>query len=278
MILSQSKTPKVVLTVAGFDPSSGAGITADLKTIAAHGCYGVSVITALTVQNTRGVFGLERVRPQVVAESIRRLADDFQLSAVKVGMLGTGEIAAAVADILEWLGLGNIVVDPVMLSSSGAELLDASGREILKRRLLPMATVVTPNVDEALWLTGRDVRSLEQMAEAASQIRRFGTEAVVITGGDLERADDVLAFGKLGEAEEILTFQGDKVLSEATHGTGCAFSTAIACQLAEAKSLPEAVRSAKQYVRGAIENAPRLGKGKGPMAHLWSLGPQSRNS
>jgi hydroxymethylpyrimidine/phosphomethylpyrimidine kinase len=269
--------PRVVLTVAGFDPSSGAGITADLMTIAAHGCYGVSVATALTVQNTRGVFGVEPVAPSNIRESIRRLAEDFDIEAVKIGMLDNAKAAEAVADSLERFGLPNIVLDPILRSSSGATLLDNVGLEVLRRRLIPMATVITPNTSEAAALTRTEPAEESDGSDLRLRLLLgMGAKAVVITGGDLERPDDLLATAGPDNEPQVTRFRGERIESQATHGTGCAFSTSIACGLANGLALEEAVRQAKHYVRRAIETAANMGKGKGPLNHLWPLSEQKK--
>src|SRR5207248_326925 len=158
-----AQAPPVVLTIAGFDPSSGAGVTADIKTIAAHGCYGVACITALTVQSTGGVARVQPLDPKLVTSTLRELAADLDLAAVKIGMLGSAGVVAAVADFLERADIGNVVLDPILKSSSGAALLDAAGAKLMKERLLPMATVVTPNLDEASEIAGMPVRDLDEM-------------------------------------------------------------------------------------------------------------------
>lgn len=275
--LAQLIPPPVVLTIAGFDPSSGAGITADLKTIAAHGCYGLAVATALTVQNTRGVFGLEPVSPITVRESIRRLAEDFEIGAVKIGMLDNGEAAEAVAECLEQFALTNVVLDPILRSSSGATLLDDAGMEVLRRRLIPLANVITPNMAEAAALTGTEGSDGTECTDLRARILLgVGAKAVIITGGDLDQADDLLITPGPNFDPQIVRLEGEHIESDATHGTGCAFSTSIACGLAYGLGLEEAVRKAKNYVRRAIESAPPLGRGKGPLNHLWPLFEQKK--
>ena len=194
-------TPPVVLTIAGFDPSSGAGITADIKTIAAHECYGVSCITALTIQSTRGVRRVEGVDPKIIAETLQELVSDLAVEAVHIGMLGNERVVAVVADFLGVFPgqarLPHVVLDPILKSSSGAELLDAAGTRLLIERLIPLAEVVTPNLDEAGVLTGIAVTNLDQMREAAARLHSLGAAKVVITGGDLskgEKAIDLLSF------------------------------------------------------------------------------------
>jgi hydroxymethylpyrimidine/phosphomethylpyrimidine kinase len=260
----------VVLTIAGFDPSSGAGITADIKTIAAHGCYGVSCITALTVQSTKGVREVEPVKPSLVTATLEELASDVDIAAVHIGMLGSGKVALAVADFLADRKLPNVVLDPILKSTSGADLLDKPGKRLLMERLLPLAKVVTPNVAEAAEFTAAPVTNLEQMRAAATILHGMGASAVVVTGGDLEKAIDLLSFpGKNGPEQEV--FKADRQRSTATHGTGCAFATAIACHLAQGRGLPEAVLLAKAYVSAAIANAVPVGSGTGPVHHLYRM-------
>jgi hydroxymethylpyrimidine/phosphomethylpyrimidine kinase len=267
--------PPVVLTIAGFDPSSGAGITADIKTIAAHGCYGVACITALTVQSTEGVRRVEAVDAGLVTETLAELASDVEIAAVHVGMLGSGKIVRTVADFLATHKLPNIVLDPILKSSSGADLLDSAGVHSLAEKLIPLASVVTPNIDEASALTGLAVTHPEQMRAAARKLHEMGAAAVVITGGHLEKAIDLLSFtGSRGIEQEV--FKSARLKSNSTHGTGCAFATAIACHLAMGRGLPEAVLLAKAYVAAAISNAHPLGHGIGPVHHLYRMQQQRR--
>ncbi len=270
-------TPPVVLTIAGFDPSSGAGVTADIKTIAAHECYGVACITALTVQSTQGVSRVEAVDPKLVAATLQELASDVTLEAVHIGMLGNEHVAAAVADFLAQARLAHVVLDPILKSSSGADLLDAAGIRLLMERLLPLAQLVTPNLDEAGALTGMAVTNLDQMREAASRLHGLGAANVVVTGGELEKAIDLLSF-RTAKGIEREVFKAERILSNSTHGTGCAFSTALACHLAHGRGLPEAVLLSKAYVSAAITNAHPLGKGVGPLHHLYRMGQQRRPS
>jgi hydroxymethylpyrimidine/phosphomethylpyrimidine kinase len=268
-------SPPVVLSIAGFDPSSGAGVTADVKTIAAHGCYGVSCITALTVQSTAGVRRVEAVSAGVVSETLHELDNDMTIAAVHIGMLGSGKVARVVTDFVEKAGLGNIVLDPVMKSSSGSAMIDDSGVRILVEQLLPLATVVTPNVDEAAALTGLAVTNLDQMRVAATKLHAMGAASVVVTGGHLEKAIDLLSFvSARGVQQEV--FKSDRQQSNSTHGTGCAFATAMSCHLARGRGLPEAVLLAKAYVAAAIANAHPLGHGIGPVHHLYRMHQQRR--
>ncbi len=245
--------PKVVLSIAGYDPSSGAGITADVKTATAHGCFAVTCISAMTIQTTQGVRGMEAVPEQAIRRTLEDLNDDFDIAAVRIGMLGVA--APIVADFLESAKLPNVVLDPVIKSSSGVNLIDATGLHILRSRLVRFSTVVTPNVDEAVALTGVTDRH-----EAARVLHEMGAKAVVITGGHLNEAMDLL-FAE-GKFEEL---RAPKIKSRSTHGTGCAFATSVACGLAKGMSVREAVVEAKAFVRRAIESAPQVGKGTGPV-------------
>jgi hydroxymethylpyrimidine/phosphomethylpyrimidine kinase len=276
-----AEKPPVILTIAGFDPSSGAGVTADIKTIAAHGCYGVSCITAMTVQSTSGVKRVEAVDPALVTDTLQELVADLEIAAVHIGMLGTGEVARAVADFLKPIGsakgpLPNIVLDPILKSSSGADLLDPAGIRILIERLVPLADVVTPNVDEAAMITGmKRVEELDEMRAAAAKLHEMGASAVVVTGGHLEKAMDLLSFTtKRGIEQEV--FKAERQRAKSTHGTGCAFATAMACHLALDRGPAEATLLAKTYVTAAISNGQPLGKGIGPVHHLYRMSQQRR--
>ena len=252
--------PPVILTIAGFDPSSGAGVTADLQTISAHGCFGVSAITAMTVQNTEGVRRVEPQSPNLVRQTLFVLADDFEIAAVKVGLLGDAEVARAVAMFLEQLAPPNLVVDPILKSSSGATLLDEGGQEVLVQRIFPLARVVTPNADEVGVLISTPVRTSAEAARG-KWLLKTGAKNVVVTGGHLPDNADLL-FTSAGEQIQI---PGELIDSPNTHGTGCAFSTAIACHLAKGLEVELAVYRAKEFVREPIRTAPGIGKGKGPM-------------
>jgi hydroxymethylpyrimidine/phosphomethylpyrimidine kinase len=282
--------PLIVLTIAGFDPSSGAGVTADIKTIAAHACYGVALITAMTVQSTCGVKRFEPSDPALITDTLEELAADLDIAAVHIGMMGSGKVVRAVADFLSSPGsrlgnrsasppskarLPNVVLDPILKSSSGAELLDAAGTKLLVERLIPLADVITPNVDEAAVITGMPVRELEDMKAASAKLHDMGASAMVITGGHLEKAIDLLSFTtKRGIEQEV--FKAERQRSNSTHGTGCAFSTAMACHLALDRGLAEAALLAKTYVTAAISNGHPLGRGTGPVHHLYRMSQQRR--
>lgn len=273
MTTEQTFIPNI-LSIAGSDPSGGAGIQADLKTISALGGYAMAAITALTVQNTRGVSGIHSIPPNVVAGQIDAVFDDIRVDAVKVGMLGSASIVAAVADALARNGAKRIVVDPVMVAKSGARLLDPDAVAALRDRLCPMATVITPNLPEAADLLGRneatDVAGLE---DAARALQALGPHAVLVKGGHLTGADspDILF-----ACDGAHRFPGDRVITRNTHGTGCTLSSAIATLLPQRDTLSAAVGEAKAYVSGALRAAHRLrvGHGHGPTHHfhaLWSI-------
>jgi hydroxymethylpyrimidine/phosphomethylpyrimidine kinase len=249
----KNNNPPVILSIAGYDPSSGAGITADIKTAAAHGCFAVTCITALTVQTTQGVRRVESVRDDVVRETLRELADDFDIAAVRIGMLGCA--ASAVADFLETAKLKVVVLDPVIKSSSGADLINADGWRILRERLISLTTVVTPNIDEAFALTSEN-----DLEKSARRLHEMGAQAVVITGGHLVEAIDLLF-----SSDTFEEFRAPKIESKSTHGTGCAFATSLACGLAKGMSVRESVLQAKAFVRTALQSAISIGKGVGPV-------------
>ena len=278
-------TPPVVLTIAGFDPSSGAGVTADIKTMAAQGCYGVACITALTVQSTGGVRRTVAVDPALVGETLEELARDVSFDAVHIGMLANAAVAMTVAEFLEGFGgkgsrakggLPNVVLDPVLKSSSGAALLEADGVRVLIERLLPLATAVTPNIDEAAHLTGLTVTNRDEMRAAALRLHAMGAANVVVTGGHLDKAIDVLGFTTPAGGFEFEVFQSPKLATSSTHGTGCAFATALACNLALGRGMPESVLLTKAYVTAAMANAHPLGKGQGPVHHLYRMNQPAR--
>ncbi len=257
---------QTVLTIAGFDPSSGAGVTADLMVFAAHGLFGTSCITGLTVQSTVGVRSTELVRVGLVRETLECLVSDLPPVGVKIGMLGSGATVEVVAEFVAGLrGRVPVVLDPVLRSSSGRELLDAAGVAAMRERLLPVVDWVTPNVEELGVLTGRGVRRREDVAEAARVLGGMGLN-VVATGGHLERPDDLVLAGG-----EMVWLEGEKIESRATHGTGCAFSSALLSRLVLGDSEMDAARLAKQYVAEAIRTAEALGEGYGPVNHLWPL-------
>jgi hydroxymethylpyrimidine/phosphomethylpyrimidine kinase len=263
----------VVLSVAGFDPSGGAGIAADLKTFAAHNCYGVAAITALTVQNSQGVAAIHPVEPRTLRETIQSLLADGRVKALKIGLLHNAATAGVMREILDANPTLPSVLDPVVRSSSGAELLDASGLEFLRRELIARVSVLTPNLAEAAALTELPVDNLESMKAAARKLIEMGARAVVVTGGHLEKAIDVFFDGT-----EMESFVGDRIRPDNTHGTGCTFSSAVAANLALGRQLRDAVVLAKAFVAEAIRNAFPIGPGRVPLNHLYRMTQSPRVS
>lgn len=260
MPLKRGKLP-VVLSIAGHDPSSGAGITADIKTIAAHGCYGVTCVTALTVQSTRGVSRVDACEGRTITETLEQLMDDLDIAAVKIGMLGSAEGAKSVAAFLKRYSLSFVVLDPIIRSSSGAELISAEGVQVMKDRIIARSCVITPNVDEAAMLTGLNVASMEEMQAAALRLHEMGARNVIITGGHMDPPNDLIS-GKDGQTTVL---SGNKIPGRSTHGTGCAYSTALACNLAKGHNLVSAAKAAKSYVENSLRKALPIGKGIGPV-------------
>jgi hydroxymethylpyrimidine/phosphomethylpyrimidine kinase len=257
-------TPPILLTIAGFDPSCGAGTAADLKTFAAHGCYGVAAITALTVQNSQGVLEVQNTPSATLRAQLEALAKDSEIAGVKIGMLGNRGNAAVVAEFLDAHKFAHVVCDPVMKSSSGTELLDSAGVKFVAAELLKRASVVTPNVPEAEVLTGLAIKDLAGMEAAARKLVEMGARAVIVKGGHMERAVDVLFDGN-----ELMPLAGDRPKEDVLHGTGCTFASAVAAQLALGRSLTEAAMLAKAYVTKAIEKAYAIGKGRAPLDHFY---------
>jgi hydroxymethylpyrimidine/phosphomethylpyrimidine kinase len=257
-------TPPILLTIAGFDPSCGAGTVADLKTFAAHGCYGVAAITALTVQNTQSVADVQNTPSATLRAQLEALANDCDIAAVKIGMLGNRGNATVVAEFLDAHKFAHVVHDPVMKSSSGTELLDAAGIKYVVTELLKRSSVITPNVPEAEILTGLTIKDVADMEAAARKIVEMGAHAAIVKGGHMDRAVDVLFDGN-----EIFGLAGDKNREDTLHGTGCTFASAIAAQLAAGRGLVEAAMLAKAYVTKAIEKAYAVGKGREPLDHFY---------
>jgi len=254
--MSRRRKPRA-LTVAGSDSGGGAGIQADLKTFAALGVFGTSAVTAVTAQDSRGVVAVEPVSPRLVARQIAVVLADLGADAVKTGMLWSGEIVAAVAGALADARVPNLVVDPVIASTAGTRLLDDSGVEALRGRLLPLARVVTPNLSEAARLAGMEVEGLEQAIEAGRRILELGPRSVVVTGGHLtgEPVDLLI------EGRKVRRFSGGRIAGGA-HGTGCVFSAALTARLALGASLSGAVAGAKRFVESALRRRLSLGRGR----------------
>jgi len=255
---------KTALTIAGSDSGGGAGIQADLKTFTAFGIYGMTVITSVTAQNTQGVLGIHDLPAAFVSLQLEAVLGDLPVDAAKTGMLSNAGIIRAVAALLHQREVKNLVVDPVMVAKSGHRLLQEEALRALRDELLPLATVLTPNLPEAEVLTGQKISGPDQMRRAAEKIRRMGPAHVLIKGGHLEgRAIDILFDG-----ETFAELPADRVSTRHTHGTGCTLSAAIAALLAAGQPVSEAVSAAKDFITRAIREAPGLGHGHGPLNHF----------
>ena len=268
----EAARPRVALTVAGSDSSGGAGIQADLKTFAAHGVYGVSAVTAVTAQSTEGVTGFAPLSADLVTAQIEAVVSDIGVHAAKTGMLPTAAIAEAVAAAVADLDIPLLVVDPVMVATSGDRLIDDEAIAAMKAELLRRAHVVTPNIAEAEALAGVRITNDEDRRTAARRIAGLGAAAVLITGGHVPSTDIV---DLLYDGHRFIEFRTERVAGRGTHGTGCTFAAALAARLALGSALAEAVPLVQQYVAGAIRAAPGLGRGNGPMDHFWKT-PTSR--
>ena len=261
---------KTALTVAGSDCSGGAGIQADIKTMTMNGVYAMSAITALTAQNTTGVSSIMEVTPQFLKDQLDMIFTDIPPQAVKVGMVSSSALIEAIVERLTYYRAENIVVDPVMVATSGADLMQSEAVGAMKTLLLPIATLVTPNIPEAEVLWGRKINSREEMEQAAMDISRNYGCAVLLKGGhSINDANDLLS--KDGETK---WFQGKRIDNPNTHGTGCTLSSAIAANLAKGFDLETAVRRAKDYISGALAAQLDLGQGSGPMNHAFDLSGQ----
>ena len=254
---------RTALTIAGSDSSGGAGIQADIKTMITNGVYAMSAITALTAQNTTGVTGIMEVTPEFLAEQLDCIFTDIYPDAVKIGMVSSSELIKMIAKKLKSYNAKNIVVDPVMVATSGSKLISDEAIATLKEYLLPMAAVLTPNIPEAEVLAEMEIRSEDDMVEAAKKIHEMYHCAVLCKGGhSLNDANDLLY-----QDGETTWFHGKRINNPNTHGTGCTLSSAIASNLAKGYSLEESIHRAKEYISGALEAMLDLGKGSGPMDH-----------
>jgi len=265
---AMTTTLKQVLTIAGSDSGGGAGIQADIKAMSANGVFAMSVITAITAQNTEEVTDVFELPPSVIAAQIDAVFDDFEVAAVKTGMLSSATIVETVAKMLKPQEVVNLVVDPVMISKSGHTLLKPDAIEAVKKQLFPLALLVTPNVHEAQQLSGIRITSLAEARRAAKVIHGFGCQHVLIKGGHLiaERATDLLYDGRF-----FHVYKGEFIETPHTHGTGCTYASAIAAHLARGSSVVDAVQSAKTYVTEAIRHSLAIGHGSGPTNHFYFL-------
>lgn len=279
---------RTVISIAGFDPSGGAGVLADIKTFAALGCYGVAAVTSLTFQNTVAVYGVAHQTAEVLRSQIEPLVSDFEIGAVKIGMIPTRELIETVAGMIEEYSLPNVVIDPVIRSSSGRDLIDGTAVNFLIERLFPLSDVITPNLPEAERLTGLVINDIDGMKRAAAEIhamrpastaRPAARRAALVKGGHLEGPpgpkasieDAPEATDALFDGREFRVYRSPRIATRNTHGTGCALSSAIAALLARGCEIPEAVGRAKQYLIGAMRDAPEVGRGAGPLNHFFGL-------
>ncbi len=260
--------PPRVLSIAGSDSGGGAGIQADLKTFSAFGCFGMTAITAITAQNTQGVRAIQALPPALLAQQIDAVIEDIGVDAVKIGMLHDPAVVRAVAEAIDRHRLQRVVLDPVMVATSGDRLIAQETVAVLVAELFPRATVITPNLDEAGWFLGRAIASADALEAAAHALQAMGARGVLLKGGHL--AGPVLS-DLLLDDDGATVWQGDRIDTPNTHGTGCTLSSAVACGLARGLVLREAVAQARDYVRGALQAAAawRLGRGHGPLDHGW---------
>lgn len=258
---------KKVLTIAGSDSSGGAGIQADLKTITAHKMYGMSVITALTAQNTTGVYGIMEATPEFVGNQIDCIFTDIVPDSVKIGMVSNSDIIKVIAGKLKEYGAKNIVVDPVMVSTSGCRLISEEAQNTLVTELLPLGTVITPNIPESEVLCGFEIKNEEDMIRAAEKISDFTGGAVLVKGGHL--VNDAVDY--LYSDKSRSWYKSERINNPNTHGTGCTLSSAIACNLAAGCTLEKSIQNAKAYLTGALAAMLDLGKGSGPLNHMYNL-------
>ncbi|HSG31301.1 MAG TPA: bifunctional hydroxymethylpyrimidine kinase/phosphomethylpyrimidine kinase [Thermodesulfobacteriota bacterium] len=257
------------LTIAGSDSSGGAGIQADLKTFTAHKVYGMSVLTSITAQNTKKVLGIHNLSPEFIGLQLVAVATDFEVNAVKTGMLSTAPIIKSISDQIKRYKIPNLVVDPVMISKSGARLLEKEAETSLKNDIIPIAFIVTPNIPEAEVIAGMEIGTIEQMKEAAEKIIAMGPKNVLIKGGHLKDNKDAVDI--FYDGEDFYEIATKWIKTKNTHGTGCTYSAAICANLAKGLDVLEAVSKAKDYVTSAIEKSFNIGSGHGPLNHFHNI-------
>lgn len=258
---------KTALTIAGSDSSGGAGIQADIKTMTANGVYAMSAITALTAQNTTGVAGIMEVTPEFLSKQLDCVFTDIFPDAVKIGMVSSAQLIETISEKLKFYHARNIVVDPVMVSTSGSKLLQDDAIETLKKSLIPQATLLTPNIPEASVLSGVSIENEEDMVKAARIIsEQYGCAVLCKGGHKVNDANDLLYYN-----HQYKWFMGEKINNKNTHGTGCTLSSAIACGLAKGMDLDTSIQLAKDYISGALKAMLDLGKGSGPLNHMWNI-------
>ena len=258
---------KTALTIAGSDSSGGAGIQADIKTMTMHGVYAMSAITAMTAQNTTGVRAIQEATPEFLRQQLDAVFEDIRPDAVKIGMVSSSELIRVIADRLRYYEAGNVVVDPVMVATAGSSLIRQDAVQMLIRELLPISTLVTPNIPEAQVLSGLTIRDKEDMITAAKQIGDRYRCAVLLKGGHCVNDANDLLYAK----GELIWFEGKRIDNPNTHGTGCTLSSAIAANLALGFDLAESIQRAKEYLSGALSAMLDLGKGSGPLNHMHRI-------
>jgi len=259
---------KVALTIAGSDSSGGAGIQADIKTFQAHGVYAMSVITAVTVQNTQKVYDIQEIRPDIVKSQILCLFEDISINAVKIGMVSSAELIETISETLIEVNAPVVVVDPVMISKSGYKLLKTEAKKALIKNLVTQAYVLTPNILEAELLSGDRIKNINDMKNTAKKIHEMGAKNVVLKGGHL---DGNYSVDVLYDGYSFFEFSSPRIDTNNTHGTGCTFSSAITANLALGKDLVSSIRFSKEYITSAIAHSFPLGKGHGPVNHFYEL-------
>lgn len=258
---------KKALTIAGSDSSGGAGIQADLKTFSAHGVFGMSVITAITAQNTQGVFAVQDISPEIIAKQIDAIFDDIDVDALKIGMVSVIDTIKVIAEKLKANNFKKIILDPVMISKSGYSLLQPEASDALIKHLLPLAMVITPNIPEAEVITGLHIETIEDMKKAARAIHSLGAAHVLIKGGHMQDdATDILFDGT-----NYFEYHGQRIDTKNTHGTGCTLSSSITANIAKGMSVEKAIAESKKYITTAIEHSLDIGKGVGPTNHFYEL-------
>jgi len=259
--------PPVCLSIAGLDPSGGAGTIADIKTFSAFGCFAAAAIASVTFQNTTGVFGAAHQSADAVLRQVTPIVEDYTIAAVKTGMLPTSEVIAAVADLIQENNLKNVVVDPVVRSTSGFDLIDDQALDSLIDHIFPLAVLITPNIAEAERIARIEIRAEQDIVEAANKMRSFGAKNILIKGGHFVSGDDFrrTATDYLFTGESLRKFEASFLETSSTHGTGCVLSAAIAANLALGRELDTAIEISKSFVHEAIRTAPGLGKGHSPI-------------
>jgi len=263
------KMVPIALTIAGSDSSGGAGIQADLKTFTSYKVFGASVITSITAQNTVSITSIEDISIDSVEEQIDSVLGDIGADSVKTGMLCSSEVVLLVSRRIKKYKIRNLVVDPVMRSKVGVDLLKPTAVNVLKNDLLPLAMVITPNIDEAEILSGIKIENVEDMKRAALKLKELGPRWVVVKGGHLKSNDNSIDI--VFDGERYIELKAERIFTENTHGTGCTFSAAICAGLAMGNETMNSIRSAKNYINGAIANSFDIGKGHGPLNHFWKI-------